>query len=183
MANLKPISCSNFFFLKAISVKTLMHEQKYSEILQNWWKNKTKTDEHLSYHFSLIWWSLIADKDSHFRFGYLSGPAQLQLHEGHWSAVRLAPPAGSSLKVHPPGETSEARLPAALGHQALPHTSSLTPPEAREGSGLFRAHAAAAALPPGLGRQKGLQLGVIHVCCGDGLWEGENHSRDEFCFG
>lgn len=109
---------------------------------------------------------------------HLSGSAQLQLHQGNRATVGCAPPAGCRLEVHPPGEAPEAGLPAALGQQALPHPRSLALPEAREGGGLFGSHPAGA-LPPGLRCEEGLQLGGVHVCCGDGLREEEEEEEDQ----
>lgn len=108
---------------------------------------------------------------------HLSSSAQLQLHQGDRAAVDCIAPAGSGLEVHPPGEAPEARLPAALSQQALPHPGPVALPEAREGGGLFGGHPAAT-LPLGLGGEEGLQLGVVHVCCGDGL-RGRENEEDE----
>lgn len=101
---------------------------------------------------------------------HLCGSAQLQLHEGDGAAVGAAPLPGARLQVHPPRQAAQTRLPAALRLQALPHPRSLALPEAREGGGLL-GRGPAAALPLGLGREEGLQLGVVHVGCGDRLTE------------
>lgn len=82
---------------------------------------------------------------------------------------------GRCLEVHPPGQAPEAGLPAALRQQALPHPNLLALPEAREGGSLFWAHPTASLLL-GLGGQEGLQLGVIHICCSDGLRDGSYKS-------
>lgn len=117
----------------------------------------------------------VKDKKETGTIAYLSCSAELELHQGDWAAVSCSPSAGCSLEIHSPGKAPEAGLPAAMSHQTFLNSNSLGLPETRECSGLFSAQATTT-LFLGLSCEEGLQLGMVHVCCGDGLRDAEKRT-------